>query len=136
LVVVPGRWLPPASCLATLLASFLPVEVPSTKSPLGDSRRPLEYKPSLIDLGKRSAILSMADDPVDAQQAWENLPGFFWHFPVTKLRPAAVSLLDHPREKIADDKPMPLLAMHYYGKGLVLFSPVEETGRWRLHEAD
>src|SRR5262249_41755343 len=53
-----------------------------------------------------------------------------------KLRPAAVSLLDHPREKIADDKPMPLLAMHYYGKGLVLFSAVEETWRWRFNEAD
>ena len=55
---------------------------------------------------------------------------------MTKLRPAAVSLLDHPREKIADDKPMPLLAMHYYGKGLVLFSAVEETWRWRFNEAD
>ena len=47
-----------------------------------------------------------------------------------------MSLLDHPREKIADDKPMPLLAMHYYGKGLVLFSAVEETWRWRFNEAD
>src|SRR5262245_61018687 len=136
LVVIAGRLHAPASWLGTPLADVLPVEVPSIRFPLDDSRRPLEYKPSLSDLGKRSHILSMADDPLDAHQAWESLPGFFWHYPVTKLRPAAVSLLDHPREKIADDKPMPLLAMHYYGKGLVLFSAVEETWRWRFNEAD
>ena len=136
LVVIAGRLHAPASWHGTPLADVLPVEVPSIKFPLDDSRRPLEYKPSLSDLGKRSHILSMADDPLDAHQAWESLPGFFWHYPVTKLRPAAVSLLDHPREKIADDKPMPLLAMHYYGKGLVLFSAVEETWRWRFNEAD
>jgi hypothetical protein len=64
------------------------------------------------------------------------LPGLYWHYPVTKLRPAAISYLNHPTDKIADNQPMPLLAMHYYGKGLVLFSAVEETWRWRYNEAD
>jgi hypothetical protein len=136
LVVISGRLHAPATWLGTPLADVLPVEVPSIKFPLDDARRPAEYKPSLSDLGRRSPILSMSDDPTDQESIWQDLPGFFWHYPVTKLRPAAVSLMDHPRERIADDKPMPLLAMHYYGKGLVLFSAVEETWRWRFNEAD
>ena len=136
LVVIAGRLHAPATWLGTPLADVLPVEVPSVKFPLDDARRPAEYKPSLSDLGRRSPILSLTDDPTEQQSTWQELPGFFWHYPVTKLRPAAVSLMDHPREKIADDKPMPLLAMHYYGKGLVLFSAVEETWRWRFNEAD
>lgn len=136
LVVISGRLHAPSTWLGTPLADVLPVEVPSVKFAIDEARRPTEFKPALSDLGKRSSILSMSEDPMDQQTIWDDLPGFFWHYPVTKLRPAAVSLMDHPREKIADDKPMPLLAMHYYGKGLVLFSGVEETWRWRFNEAD
>jgi hypothetical protein len=136
LVVIAGRLHAPATWLGTPLADVLPVEVPSVKFPLDDARRPAEYKPVQSDLGKRSAILSLADDPGEAQEAWDNLPGLYWHYPVTKLRPAAVSFLNHPTDRVADNQPMPLLAMHYYGKGLVLFSAVEETWRWRYNEAD
>jgi uncharacterized membrane protein len=136
LVVIAGRLHAPSSWLGTPLADVLPVEVPSVKFPIDDARRPNEYKPNLSDLGKRSSILSFADDPIEHQKAWEEFPGFYWNYPVTKLRPAAVSLLDHPREKIVDDKPMPLVAMHYYGKGLVYFSAVEETWRWRYNEGE
>ena len=45
------------------------------------------------------------------QEAWDNLPGLYWHYPVTKLRPAAVSYLNHPSDKIADNQPMPLLQL-------------------------
>ena len=136
LVVIAGRLHAPATWLGTPLADVLPVEVPSVKFPLDDVRRPAEYKPVLSDLGRRSPILSMSDDPTEQQEVWDDLPGFYWNYPVTKLRPAAVSLMDHPREKIAEDKPMPLLAMQYYGKGLVLFSATDETWRWRYNEAD
>jgi uncharacterized membrane protein len=136
LVVLAGRLHAPSSWLGTPLADVLPVEVPSVKFPIDDARRPSEFKPVRTDLGNRSSILSFADDPIESERAWDEFPGFYWHYPVTKLRPAALSLLDHPREKIIDDKPMPLLAMHYYGKGLVMFSAVEETWRWRYNEAD
>lgn len=136
LVVIAGRLHAPSSWLGTPLADVLPVEVPSLKFPIDDARRPTEFKPTISDFGKRGSILSFADDPIENVQAWNEFPGFYWHYPVTKLRPAAVSLMDHPREKIVDEKPMPLLAMHYYGKGLVLFSALEETWRWRFNEAD
>ncbi len=136
LIVIAGRLHCPSSWLGTPLADVLPVEAPSLKFPIDDARRPSDYKPVLSDFGKRSAIFSFADDPEESQKAWDDFPGFYWHYPVTKLRPAAFSLLDHPREKIVDDKPMPLIAMQYYGKGLVYFSAVEETWRWRFNEGE
>jgi hypothetical protein len=136
LVVIAGRLHAPSTWLGTPLADVLPVEVPSVKFPLDDARRPSEFRPVMSDFGKRSPILSFADDPTESQRAWDEFPGFYWHYPVTKLRPAALSLLDHPKEKIADDKPMPLVAMQYYGKGLVYFSAVEETWRWRFNEGE
>jgi hypothetical protein len=136
LVVIAGRLHAPTTWLGTPLADVLPVEVPSVKFPIDDARRPTEFKPNLSDLGRRSAIFSMADDPIENQRFWAEAPGFYWHYPVTKLRPAAVSLMDHPWDKVAENKPMPLMAMHYYGKGLVMFSAIEETWRWRYNEAD
>jgi len=136
LVVLAGRLHAPASWLNTPLAEILPVEVPALKFAIDDNKRPGEFKPQLNDFGRRSSILSLADDPAESTRLWGDLPGMYWHYPVTKLRPAAVSLLDHPREKIVDDKPMPLVAMQYYGKGLVYFSAVDETWRWRFNEAD
>jgi hypothetical protein len=67
---------------------------------------------------------------------WEGLEPVHWFYPVKKLKPAAETLLQHPTEKLADGKPMPLLAAHYYGKGYVLFAGFDETWRWRRNEAD
>ena len=66
LVVIAGRLHAPATWLGTPLADVLPVEVPSVKFPIDDAGRPTEYKPSLSDLGKRSTILSLADDPLES----------------------------------------------------------------------
>lgn len=136
LVALAGRLHAPATWLNTPLAEILPVEIPSVKFPIDDNKRPSEFKPTINDFGRRSSILSLVDDPADNNRIWNELPGFYWHYPVTKLRPAAMSLIDHPKDKIADDKPMPLVAMQYYGKGLVYFSAIDETWRWRFNEAD
>ena len=53
-----------------------------------------------------------------------------------KLKPAAEAFLTHPAKRTTDDRPMPLLAAHYYGKGYVLFCGFDETWRWRFNEAD
>jgi hypothetical protein len=136
LIVIAGRLHGPATWLGTPLADLLPVEVPSIKFPQDDTRRPLEFHPVPSEQGQRSPILSLSDDPVENKRIWATLPGMYWNYPVTKLRPAAISLLDHSREKIANQEPMPVVAMHYFGKGLVYFSGIEETWRWRYNEGD
>ena len=37
----------------------------------------------------RSAVLSLEDDPLNNARRWRTLPEIFWHYPVTKLKPAA-----------------------------------------------
>jgi uncharacterized membrane protein len=125
----------PSTWLNTPLAEILPVEVPSVQFPIDSGERAEPYKPRLTELGKRSIMFTLADTAEENQQAWSQLPGWYWNYPITKLRPGAVSLLEHPEKKI-EDRNMPLFAMHYYGKGLVLYAGSDETWRWRYNEGD
>ncbi len=134
-VHIAGRTAGPASFVGTPLAEILPVEFQSEKFAI-DGISPDPYRPEPTPAGIRSPLLSLADDPVENLKIWRELPEMYWNYPVTKLKPAAEVLLVHPRQKMADGKPMPLLATHYYGKGYVIFCGFDETWRWRFNEAD
>ena len=136
LVMISGRNFAPASYVGTPLYDVLPVDVPVVDFPADSGKRPEEFKPRLTDAGKRSPMVMLADTPEETLTAWDELPGWYWNYPVTKLRPAATALLEHPRDKTPDNKPMPLMATQYYGKGLVLFLASEETWRWRFNPAN
>ena len=90
---------------------------------------------ALTAAGQRADWLVLADTPEENAKTWNELPGFFWNYPVTKLRPGATPLLAHPGARMGD-LPMPLLAYQHYGKGQVLFCGFEETWRWRLNTQD
>jgi hypothetical protein len=62
----------------------------------------------------------------------------FWYYPVTKIKPAADVFLTHPSDRTPapDDKPMPLLVGHHFGKGYVLFVGFDDTWRWRFNTAE
>jgi hypothetical protein len=130
-----GRNNAPASYLNSPIAELLPVDFSEIKFPIDSDSRPEEFQPKLSDLGTRSAMMSLADTPEENLRLWRTLPGWYFHYPINKLKPGAVSLLDHPKAE-TDKKPMSLMAMHYYGKGLVLFCACDETWRWRYNEAD
>jgi hypothetical protein len=135
LIVIAGRQFNPASYDGTPLAEVLPVQfLPSKQKPNPDAR-PQPYLPVLTTAGESSDMLSLADTPEESLKVWAKLPGFYWHYPVTKLRPAATALLVHPREKMGE-QPMPLLASQFYGKGQVLFLATDETWRWRYNAED
>jgi len=135
LVVVAGRQHAPADFADTPLTELLPVEFAAERFPIDAALRTEPFTPVLTRAGERSELLSLADTPEESLKAWKELPGFFWHYPVTKLRPGAVALLVHPKLK-ADDQPMPLLATRHYGKGQVLFLGADETWRWRYNVRD
>ncbi len=135
LVLIAGRQHAPASYHGTPLAEALPVEFVPAKFPVDASARPQPFSPVLTHFGRRSDMMALADTPDDNLKVWQNLPGFYWHYPVSKLRPGAVALLAHPHLK-AGDVPMPLLATHFYGRGPVLLSATDETWRWRYNAGD
>ncbi|MGQ0614005.1 MAG: hypothetical protein ACT4PV_09740 [Planctomycetaceae bacterium] len=64
---------------------------------------------------------------------WERLPQFYWFFPVLKEKPGALILARHedPRQSVEPYGRRPILAVHRYGAGNVLFLAADETFRWR-----
>ncbi|HEV3259718.1 MAG TPA: hypothetical protein VG013_22815 [Gemmataceae bacterium] len=137
LVVIAGRQHAPAGYVDTSLAEVLPVEVLPVRFEPGSDARPQPFVPVLTDAGKRHDMLALADTEEENLRTWKELPGIYWQYPVVKLRAGARSLLDHPQLRLkAGDKPMPLLASQYYGKGESLFLATDETWRWRYNAGD
>ncbi len=144
LACLAGRNHMPSDYASPTLAEMLPVEFRREEpAPDADSRA-APYKPMLTYEGENSPLLSL-DDKAEVnlkmwkEDLWKDVPGFFWYYPVTDLRPGATALLVHPERKAGrkpDEKPMPLVATHYYGKGEVLYVGVEETWRWRDNTGD
>jgi hypothetical protein len=136
LVVVAGRQHMPADYVGMAeFAALLPVEFQSQKFAVDSPGNPLAYQPQLTPAGLRTEWLSLSDLPSENNKEWRELPGLYWHYPITKLRPGAIPLLVHPTAKMRDE-PMPLVVLQHYGKGEVLFIGFEETWRWRLNTQD
>jgi hypothetical protein len=135
LVVLCGRQHLPAEYREAQLAELLPAEFPAAAIGGDSIARTSAFVPVLSPAGVRSDLLSLADAPEENQRVWRSLPGLFWHFPITKLRPGATALLTHPTQR-AGGELMPLIATQPYGKGQVLLVASDETWRWRFNEGD
>ena len=136
LIHLAGRLHAPGEWGRGPIADVLPVEVDQVRFPTDAVQRPSPFRPRVAPAAIRSPVLSLEDDPAANLRRWQTLPPLYWHYPVTKLKPAAEVFLTHPEKKLADGKPMPVLAGHYYGKGYVLFVGSDETWRWRFNAAD
>jgi uncharacterized membrane protein len=136
LIHIAGRNHAPASFVGTPLADLLPVDLQPEQFAIDSGARPQGFRPDLTLAGIRSPLLSLNDDPVESLRIWRTLPELFWAYPVLRSKPATEVLLTHPTQRTQDNKPMPVLASHYYGKGYVLYSGFDETWRWRFNEAD
>lgn len=149
---------------APSIADVLPVEMKPVRfaiqPPEGRYYQP--FVPVLAPTAVRNPLVALEDDPLDNADVWgrltrvnpndpvtpgpdlkrgnrkAQLPPLEWYYPVTRLKPGAETFLLHPtaRTPAPDNKPMPLLAGHYYGKGYVLFCGFDDTWRWRFNEAD
>jgi hypothetical protein len=144
LVVIAGRQHMPADYVETPLAEVLPVEFIRQAFPILPEARTQPFQPLLTYDGEQSGMLALADSQDDnlrlwKEDLWKDGRGFYWFYPVNGLRPAATALLVHPEFKTGQrpaEKPMPLIATQYYGKGEVLFSGIDETWRWRDSTGD
>jgi hypothetical protein len=144
LLQIAGRYHAPASYAGTPLAEVLPVEPAREEIPPPGEERTRAFRPVLTYDGEQSAALALADGQEEnlrlwREELWQEGRGFYWHYPAAGLRPGATALLVHPDKMVGSkphDRPLPLVASHYYGKGEVLFFGVDETWRWRDGTAD
>jgi hypothetical protein len=144
LVVISGPQHLPGDYAYSPLAEVFPVEFKPLAARPPIDLRTQPYKPVLTYEGERSAMLALADGDEDNRKLWQEdlwkeCRGFYWFYPVTGLRAGATALLVHPDRKVEahpGERPLPLVASHYFGKGEVLFFGVEEMWRWRDNTGD
>jgi hypothetical protein len=146
------------------IADVLPVEMKPVRFAIQpqEGRYYQPFVPVLAPNAIRNPLVQLEDDPFDNAELWgrltrvdpkdpvapaadltrpgrkRQLPPLEWYYPVTRLKPGAETFLVHPTKRTdpPDNKPMPLLAGHYYGKGYVLFCGFDDTWRWRFNESD
>jgi hypothetical protein len=157
LIHIAGRWQSPAAWASEKgpgakrdsnpIADVLPVELDAVKFPIQALENPVGFVPVLAPGANRTQIVSLEDDPIDNAERWgkrgsqstppneKQLKPLYWYYPVTKVKPAADVFLVHPtaRTPAPDNKEMPLLVGHYFGKGYVLYVGFDDTWRWRFN---
>jgi len=86
--------------------------------------------------GFGAKVMRVHDDKATSKLIWDSMPGFHFWFPVTRLKPIAVALAEHPSPDFKrGGKNMPIIAMQNIGAGRVLFVGTDETYRWRsIHQ--
>ena len=91
----------------------------------------------LTSEGNRDSIFRFAADPARNREVLSSLPGMYWHFPVTRAKPAATVLAQHgdPRMRNTFGRHV-LMALHRYGPGWSMFIGFDSTYRWRYLDAD
>ncbi|MCI0703088.1 MAG: VWA domain-containing protein, partial [Planctomycetia bacterium] len=160
MIHIAGRWNAPRGWIGndgqSPIADVLPVELKPIEFPIEapQGRHFQPFNPVLAPNASRNPLVSLEEDPLENAELWgrlgtggseppraakkKPLPPMDWYYPVIKLKPGAESFLIHPtaRTPEPDNKPMPLLAGHYFGKGYVLFSGFDDTWRWRFNEGD
>ncbi len=77
-------------------------------------------------------LLNIGDRPEENAQTWSQLPGVYWHYPVSREKPVATVLLRHsnPQMRNAAGQHV-LLATQFVGAGRTAFMAWSDTWRWR-----
>lgn len=91
------------------------------------------WRLQISDEGKRDPVLAFAEDADSNQRIIDNLPGMFWHFPVTRSKPGATVLAVHGDPRMRNEYgPEVLLATQLVGPGRTMFIGFDSTYRWRF----
>jgi hypothetical protein len=90
------------------------------------------WKLEVTPEGKADPIFAFADSPERNDAILEDLPGMYWHFPVTRAKPGATVLARHGDARMRNDYGQHvLLATQLVGPGRTFFVAFDSTYRWR-----
>ena len=90
------------------------------------------WKLDVTDQGFQDSIFTFSTDRQANEQALKNLPGMFWHFPVTKAKPGATVLAVHADPRMRNEYGQEvLIASQRVGPGWSIFIGFDSTYRWR-----
>ncbi len=85
--------------------------------------------------GQLHDAMRLYDDPTANQNAWAQMPPYYWCAAAEKASPGATVLAWNPVENQTGGK-TPLIAQGYAGQGQVLFIGTDSTWLWRQNVGD
>ncbi|MCH9654750.1 MAG: VWA domain-containing protein [Planctomycetes bacterium] len=90
------------------------------------------WKLDVTEQGFQDSIFTFSNDRQTNEQTLNNLPGMFWHFPVTKAKPGATVLAVHADPRMRNEYGQEvLIASQRVGPGWSIFIGFDSTYRWR-----
>lgn len=105
----------------TVLADALPVEAAGPSDPQS-------FKARLTPDGQRHPVTALGTGSTSAENAWSSLPAIPG-LNVTRAKPGAVVLLDHPFTNAAGQS-APVLALWEYGRGRTMTLTTDSSWYW------
>jgi hypothetical protein len=130
LIVCAGPLFTPQAFLGTRLASLLPFELESVRTPAADATLDAGFLPRLTPLGAAAAPLQLEDSPERNLRAWNQLPPWYWFAAAPDLRAGARVLVEHPSRVGPGGQPLPLLVSQFVGAGHVVAQLGDDSWRW------
>ncbi|QDU11223.1 hypothetical protein V202x_46420 [Gimesia aquarii] len=90
------------------------------------------WKLDVTDQGFQDPIFTFSSDRQANEEVLNNLPGMYWHFPVTKAKPGATVLAVHADPRMRNEYGQEvLIASQRVGPGWSIFIGFDSTYRWR-----
>lgn len=137
LIVCAGPLFTPQAFAGTRLASLLPFELESVRTPAPDAPLETGFQPRLAPLGTAAAPLQLEDSPDQNLRVWGQLPQWYWFAAAPDLRPGARVLVEHPSRIAPNGQSLPLLVSQFVGAGHVVAQLGDDSWRWsRLPETE
>lgn len=130
LTVIAGKRFMPSAFSRTQLEQLLPVELSGASFGPAKSLSVRPLRLGLTPAGRESVMLRLGDEPQASEALWRGLPPIYWAAAVQRAKPAAEVLLTRPDPSSASGE-APVLALHRYGAGEVLFVGTDNFWRFR-----
>jgi hypothetical protein len=115
------------------LDALLPVRLKRGQAGLYPRGVP-SFKLELAPEGALHEAMRFYDEPGRNQNAWEQMPHYFWAAAAERPSPGATVLAYNPVTTAYGKQP--LIAEHYAGKGKVMFVGTDSTWLWRQNVGD
>jgi uncharacterized membrane protein len=120
---------------AVRMRNLLPVEVDRNLMPNYFQVFDRERAVRRTTIGRDHPIMLASSHEEDNEKIWATFPKFYWHAPVERVKPDAITLLE--TEPSADGgglaaDTVPLMVIQRYGEGAVFYSGINSLWRWRF----
>lgn len=137
--MVAGRRYTPQAYRRSSLYPMLPVEFEgvNVESAVDTTQYDRPIPLELTSSGRNSPMMRLSDNEARNKEIWGQLPPVYWVAKVSRPKPAAeVLLVDPDPAKESRFGKMPVVAIHQYGLGQVMYVGTDNTWRWRKNVGD